>query len=203
MLCGHDPRQGAALSHLRRTADALWTHLRQPSLPLRGEIPGEYVEQSGRNFLSEPDDAAGRWQSPRPGGMSADRPGVYGGHGAGGYQRPAQGARPAYGGVRSAPAPRPGTPAARPRPDAGALPAFQKGDTVIHKAFGKGMVTSVQPMGATPSSRSRSTPWAPNGLCSSRPGSICPRRKQTGGPPAGGPPVQKRPHQSSSVKLRI
>ncbi|WP_419026536.1 hypothetical protein, partial [Intestinimonas butyriciproducens] len=51
------------------------------------------------------------------------------------------------GGVRSAPAPRPGTPAARPRPDAGALPAFQKGDTVIHKAFGKGMVTSVQPMG--------------------------------------------------------
>ena len=112
-----------------------------------GEIPGEYVEQSGRNFLSEPDDAAGRWQSPRPGGMSADRPGVYGGHGAGGYQRPAQGARPAYGGVRSAPAPRPGTPAARPRPDAGALPAFQKGDTVIHKAFGKGMVTSVQPMG--------------------------------------------------------
>ena len=39
VLCGHDPRQGAALSHLRRTADALWTHLRQPSLPLRGGDP--------------------------------------------------------------------------------------------------------------------------------------------------------------------
>ena len=28
-----------------------------------------------------------------------------------------------------------------------ALPAFQKGDTVIHKAFGKGLVTGLTPMG--------------------------------------------------------
>ena len=33
------------------------------------------------------------------------------------------------------------------RPAGAALPVFQKGDAVVHKAFGRGMVLNVQPMG--------------------------------------------------------
>ena len=38
-----------------------------------------------------------------------------------------------------------GTPAGRPAPKP--LPDFQKGDTVVHKAFGKGLITGLTPMG--------------------------------------------------------
>ena len=33
------------------------------------------------------------------------------------------------------------------RPTAAALPNFQKGDSVVHKAFGKGLITGLTPMG--------------------------------------------------------
>ena len=104
-----------------------------------GEIPDEYVEKSGRSYLSEPDDAAGHWQeAPR----SFQR-GGYGLWESGGIRRTGGGERTAR------PAPRParrpvGAPA---RPAGAALPVFQKGDAVVHKAFGRGMVLNVQPMG--------------------------------------------------------
>ena len=127
-----------------------------------GEIPGEYLERTGRSYLSQPDDAGGIWQSPARSGYG-ERP-SYGERssyeGRSGYgSRPSGGSygggsRPAgsYGGgtPRSA---APSRSAARPaysassKPAAAALPVFNKGDMVSHKAFGKGMVLSIQKMG--------------------------------------------------------
>ena len=104
-----------------------------------GEIPDEYVEKSGRSYLSEPDDAAGHWQeAPR----SFQR-GGYGLWESGGIRRTGGGERTAR------PAPRPARrPVGAPARTAGtSLPVFQKGDAVVHKAFGRGMVLNVQPMG--------------------------------------------------------
>ena len=111
-----------------------------------GEIPGDYVEQSGRNFLSEPDDASGHWQAPQRGGYQA-------GAGLAGGTPYQYGTKYQSGPVRTAPprkaAPQPvhGAHPMSPRQPAAALPSYQKGDMVVHKAFGKGMVTSVQAMG--------------------------------------------------------
>ena len=108
------------------------------------EIPSEHLERSGRTFLSEPED----W-----GGMPS-RVSGYGGYG--GPQRPAYGAgRQNYGAGR-APAgeglqKRPAQPGPRPAGLVGGTksPALQlaKGDMVVHKAFGHGMVLSIQAMG--------------------------------------------------------
>ena len=103
-----------------------------------GEIPAEYVQASGRSYWSAPDDdAAGRWTAPSTRSPSADRPSAYGAPrvpGGAGSPR------------RSPSAPRGGL--GRPETKAPAsLPSFQKGDAVVHKAFGRGMVLSVQPMG--------------------------------------------------------
>ena len=105
-----------------------------------GEIPEELVEKSGRSPLSRPDDdAAGRWRS-----APAPRTFNRGGYGAPWSSEP-QAARPA---APSQPRRTPASPRSAPgaRPAAG-IPAFQKGDAVVHKAFGRGMVLSVQPMG--------------------------------------------------------
>ena len=105
-----------------------------------GEIPAEFVERSGRSPLSRPDDdAAGRWQS-APAPRTFNR---------GGYGTPwSSGARTGQSaaGPQARRTSSPARPAAVARP-AASLPAFQKGDAVVHKAFGKGMVLSVQPMG--------------------------------------------------------
>ncbi len=105
-----------------------------------GEIPAEFVERSGRSPLSRPDDdAAGRWQS-APAPRTFNR---------GGYGTPwSSGARTGQSaaGPQARRTSSPARPAAGARP-AASLPAFQKGDAVVHKAFGKGMVLSVQPMG--------------------------------------------------------
>ena len=105
-----------------------------------GEIPAEFVERSGRSPLSRPDDdAAGRWQS-APATRTFNR---------GGYGTPwSSGARTGQSaaGPQARRTSSPARPAAGARP-AASLPAFQKGDAVVHKAFGKGMVLSVQPMG--------------------------------------------------------
>ncbi len=104
-----------------------------------GEIPAELLDQSGRSYL-DPAPAGGDWdefdQTPRPST----------------YRDPY---RPAYGGGerRTYTPPRPQKPAARPvfqpaaAPSGPALPEYQKGDMLEHKAFGRGMVLSAQKMG--------------------------------------------------------
>ena len=104
-----------------------------------GEIPAELLDQSGRSYL-DPAPAGGNWdefdQTPR---VSTHRDPY----------------RPAYGGGerRTYTPPRPEKPASRPvfrsaaSPSGPALPEFQKGDMLEHKAFGRGMVLSAQKMG--------------------------------------------------------
>ena len=108
-----------------------------------GEIPEELMERSGRSYLSEPDDASGYWQGADR-SFSSGRSGHSGfsGGSRGGWERPAapdRSARPATARSR--------VPAARPKAPAAALPTYQIGDRVVHKAFGGGMVMNVQPMG--------------------------------------------------------
>ena len=99
------------------------------------EIPPEHLERSGRTFLSDPE--------PPEGGMPSRTSG-YGGYGHGPYDR-----RPAYGAGRSAQGGGPHAP--RAGGDTPAAPAaamrLSKGDMVDHRAFGRGMVLNVQPMG--------------------------------------------------------
>ena len=104
-----------------------------------GEIPAELLDQSGRSYL-DPAPAGGNWdefdQTPR---VSTHRDPY----------------RPAYGGGerRTYTPPRPEKPASRPvfrsaaAPSGPALPEYQKGDMLEHKAFGRGMVLSAQKMG--------------------------------------------------------
>ena len=111
-----------------------------------GEIPPELLEQSGRSYL---DRDGGGWTEDfarRPAGD-----GGYGGYsGEGGFRRAASPARPAQDRGGSAGARSPARPAHSPAPSAApaaALPELHKGEMVEHKAFGKGMVLSVQKMG--------------------------------------------------------
>ena len=105
-----------------------------------GEIPEELLERSGRSYFSEPDDASGYWQSPAS-GFSPSRRGA-------GSSGPAQDSweRPAAPN-RTVSRTRPAVPSSRPKAPAAALPTYQIGDRVTHKAFGKGMVMNVQPVG--------------------------------------------------------
>ena len=131
-----------------------------------GEIPPDLLEQSGRTFADRSqryfdresffdDDfdqsrpAVSTWQNPYGRG---ERRTSYGGPSAPSYSGSSYGSRPSS-------APRPAPSRKQPisaRPSSGytapaAAPAnlssFQKGDMVDHKAFGKGMVLSVQKMG--------------------------------------------------------
>ena len=112
------------------------------------EIPPEHLERSGRSFLDD------SW-----GGMPS-RVSGYGGYGT----RAAQGSRspydqrtqyagsqPSYGGfVQAIPGEDRRRAAARPAgpaTSAGLSASFQKGDMVQHKAFGRGMILSIQKMG--------------------------------------------------------
>ncbi len=102
-----------------------------------GEIPPELIEQSGRGPLS-PDRPEDAWQFDR-------RPSYQGGGGArGGAPGRTQSTRrerpPRKSGIQGGYAPRPAS-------AGGPLPELHKGDMLDHKAFGRGMVLSVQPMG--------------------------------------------------------
>ena len=128
------------------------------------EIPTEHLERSGRTFL---DPGVGDWGGipSRTSGYGGYQRGEqsYGGYAARGSEAPQRPAPPSYGGFTRAMGGRtggvyPAAPAAgrpqRPlgcRPAAAAVPAalptFQKGDMVRHKAFGQGMILSVQKMG--------------------------------------------------------
>ena len=145
MLCGHDTRQGAAVPHLCRAADAVRAHQLQPALPLSDEIPPEHLERSGRSFLDD------GW-----GGMPSRTSG-YGGYGTRAAQesrspydqRPQYaGSQPSYGGfVQAMAGEERRRTAARPAAPAAPAASFQKGDMVQHKAFGRGMILSIQKMG--------------------------------------------------------
>ncbi|MEG2455557.1 MAG: 3'-5' exonuclease [Oscillospiraceae bacterium] len=109
------------------------------------EIPAEYCERSGRSFLSENREPEEDWQS-SPMGYRKPTSGFTA------YQTPNRGGGGnAFGGSTYPSKPRPvkreiprhvsAVSAAVPLPD------FAKGDMVIHKAFGRGMVLSIQKMG--------------------------------------------------------
>ncbi len=129
------------------------------NLPSRflGEIPEERVEKSGRSPLS-----GGTWQMEKPAGARRSY----------GYDQWEDDEReesfsPAYGGRRSVgreddrriggwaqsgrtpAAPRkPAAPGRKiARPSQPPLPDFHKGEMVMHKAFGKGMILTLTPMG--------------------------------------------------------
>ena len=112
-----------------------------------GEIPAELLEQSGRSYLDPAPTAGGEdWefsQAPRvstyrepyrQGGAPQSAPG--GGERRSAYTPP----RP------QKPAPRPVFRSALSDPSP-ALPDYQKGDMLEHKAFGRGMVLSTQKVG--------------------------------------------------------
>lgn len=105
-----------------------------------GEIPPELVEQTGRSLFAQPtdDEPWGYRRSPRP---------AYGSGGAGfgvrqstAYGKEQKEPLQKTGGVRGGYTPRTSV-------KTGTLPDFHKGDMLLHKAFGKGMVLSIQPMG--------------------------------------------------------
>ena len=106
------------------------TNSNRPSRFL-SEIPPEYVEKSGRLPYGERQNEE-RPQRPKPVRRTFDR----------GYSM----GSPSYSGTSSAPAPDWKSPAAgAAAPAAG--PDFRAGDPVVHKAFGKGLITKLTPMG--------------------------------------------------------
>ena len=107
------------------------TNSNRPSRFL-GEIPPEYVEKSGRLPYSERQNEERPQKAPRP-RRTFDR----------GFSMGTS----SYGsGASSAPAPDWKSPkAGSAAPAAG--PDFRAGDSVVHKAFGKGLITKLTPMG--------------------------------------------------------
>jgi len=111
-----------------------------------GEIPPDLLEQSGRRYTDrrpsygwDEDDfdqtipSVSTYRSPYSRGESFDR----------GYER-----KPAAPSYPSRPiSQRPGVGYTAPAKPAASLPSFQKGDSVEHKAFGRGMVLNLQKMG--------------------------------------------------------
>ena len=107
------------------------TNSNRPSRFL-GEIPAEYVEKSGRLPYAERQEREAERPRPVRQRRTYDR----------GFSLGHESAAPAS----SAPAPDWKSPAAGSPPKA-AAPAFRAGDSVQHKAFGKGLITKVTPMG--------------------------------------------------------
>ena len=105
------------------------TNANRPSRFL-GEIPPEYLERTGRLPYGERPEREEGWSRPRPPRPVFDR-----GYSLGTSAAPAAVRSPAPG--RRAPA----AAAKNPPPD------FRAGDSVVHKAFGQGLITKVTPMG--------------------------------------------------------
>ncbi len=97
------------------------------------EIPENWVHRSGRSLYEDGGEwgTMKTWRSPANVGGSG-RPG---GDGGSALSHKTEGT-----GMARRPAP-------RTAEASGSLPAFQKGDTVVHKAFGQGMILSLQRMG--------------------------------------------------------
>lgn len=115
------------------------TNANRPSRFL-GEIPPELLEQSGRTLHRAEDPASqerpaeGGFRRRTPVKRTYDRGYSMGGSFSGGTPDPQ-------------PAPDWKSPAAGPAGAADGSQGFRKGDTVRHKAFGKGLVTGLTPMG--------------------------------------------------------
>ena len=107
------------------------TNSNRPSRFL-GEIPAEYVEKSGRLPYAERQEREAERPRPVRQRRTYDR----------GFSLGHESAAPSSG----APAPDWKSPAAGSAPKA-AAPAFRAGDSVQHKAFGRGLITKVTPMG--------------------------------------------------------
>ena len=86
-----------------------------------GEIPEEYVEKSGRSYLSEPDDASGRWQEAR-------------GFQRGSYGSPWDGGAPRH----AAAGEREARPARLPAGGRGGTQGLRQGDGAQRPAHGRG-----------------------------------------------------------------
>ena len=128
------------------------------------EIPPQHLERTGRSARNQYETGEQGWSAGVPSRSSGyggyQRPeGGYGGGYSGGGQSSYGGGYSRQGG-QSASAGRTGSygsssrlgggtrpTAARPAAAAASMPAFQKGDTVKHTAFGQGMILSVQKMG--------------------------------------------------------
>ena len=109
------------------------TNSNRPSRFL-GEIPAEYVEKSGRLPYAE----RAEREAERPARRAPVRRTFDRGFSMGSAAAPAS---------AGAPAPDWKSPAAGRAPAGGALPGFRMGDSVQHKAFGRGLITKVTPMG--------------------------------------------------------
>lgn len=109
------------------------TNSNRPSRFL-GEIPPEYVEKSGRLPYAE----RAERETERPARRTPLRRTFDRGFSMGSAAAPAS---------AGAPAPDWKSPAAGRASAGGALPGFKMGDSVQHKAFGRGLITKVTPMG--------------------------------------------------------
>jgi DNA helicase-2/ATP-dependent DNA helicase PcrA len=128
-----------------------------------GEIPAELLEQSGRDLLDRGRDedwdgfdqtrpAVSTYRSPYSRGEARTATPTYGGRGgmAGSFVRNGQTLSQGRGAPQRSSRPiasRPDSGYTAPQKAGAALPEYQKGDSVEHKAFGRGMVLSVQKMG--------------------------------------------------------
>ncbi len=112
-----------------------------------GEIPDNFVEKSGRSYLSESTDTGEGWLPAADHGGER-KPASTGVGRGGGFDRGYSGGYSGRTSSAGSAQPRPSVVSAPNRQTAGAaLPDYQKGDMVTHKAFGKGMVISVQKVG--------------------------------------------------------
>ena len=109
------------------------TNSNRPSRFL-GEIPPEYVEKSGRLPYAE----RAERETERPARRTPLRRTFDRGFSMGSAAAPAS---------AGAPAPDWKSPAAGRASAGAALPGFKMGDSVQHKAFGRGLITKVTPMG--------------------------------------------------------
>ena len=102
-----------------------------------GEIPDEFLEKSGRNLYEDTREYGGSWRDSTYQTFGSQR--EYGANGTSfsGPGRDAQASkRPSFGASTIG-----------GRSGKGGNIAFQKGEMVMHDAFGKGMVISITPMG--------------------------------------------------------
>ncbi|MEG0824238.1 MAG: 3'-5' exonuclease [Oscillospiraceae bacterium] len=111
------------------------------------EIPADYTQKSGRSYLSENREPEGGWQDtpmgyrkPVPGG-SYQTPGRNHGYSLGTAAGSGASAPRTTSGVKSG-----GSISGGGLSKSAPLPDFSKGDMIVHKAFGRGMVLSLQKM---------------------------------------------------------
>ena len=115
-----------------------------------GEIPSELLEQSGRSYTTrtsydweddfdQTERRVSTYRNPYSRGESFTGGSAYGSRSGMADRAPSRPQKPA--------STRPASGYTPPQKAAAALPSYQKGDVLEHKAFGRGMVLSIQKMG--------------------------------------------------------